>query len=277
MTPRPAGDDLTGVAGEQCRLWGLRQDGAANHGTAALALPVRTSDGVAAVLKVSSPAAGSEQAHLALRRWGGDGAVRLLRADPHRHAVLLERLRPRTLEALPDAAACEVVAGLYRRLHIAPLPQLPSLTTLVARWAEEVDELPRTAALPRRLIEQAVASGRDLAAGPTTTDVLLHGDLHYGSVLAADREPWLAISPRPVNGDPHAELAPMLLHRSDDLTGRLRDGIRARFYALVDAAGLDEDLARAWSFLRVVHAATRAMADGADLTRHVAIAKALQD
>ena len=111
---------------------------------------------------------------------------------------------------------------------------------IVAKWAQEVDELPRSAALPRRLIDQAVASGRDLTAGTATTSVLLHGDLHYGSVLAADREPWLAILPRPANGDPHAELAPMLLHRADDLAGRLRDGVRARFYALVDAAGLDD-------------------------------------
>ncbi|MCV7015181.1 aminoglycoside resistance protein [Mycolicibacterium madagascariense] len=258
-------------------MWGLRQDGAAHDGAVALTLPVRTSEGAAAVLKVSSPTAGSGQAHLALRRWGGDGAVRLLRADPHRHAVLLERLRPRTLDDLPDAAACEVVAGLYRRLHVAPLPQVPSLTTVVAQWAHQVDERPRNAALPRRLIEQAVASTRELAVETATTDVLLHGDLHHGSVLAADREPWLAISPRPVNGDRHAELAPMLLHRLDDLGGRLRDGIRARFYALVDAAGLDEDLARAWTFIQVVHAATRAIDDGADLTRYVAIAKALQD
>lgn len=277
MTPPPAGDDLAGEAREQCQLWELRQDGAAHRSAAALALPVRTSDGADAVLKVSAPEAGSGQAHLALRRWGGHGAVRLLRADPHRHAVLLERLRPQSLHTLSDVAACEVVASLYERLHVAPLPQLPSLTIIVAQWAQQVDQLPRSAALPRRLIEQAVASGRDLTAGTATTDVLLHGDLHYGSVLAADREPWLAISPRPVNGDPHAELAPMLLHRTDDLAGRLRDGVRARFYALVDAAGLDEDLARAWTFVRVVLAATRAIDGGADLTRFVAIAKALQD
>ena len=100
MTPPPAAD-LAGVAHEQCRLWELREDGAARQSAVALALPVRTSDGADAVLKVSAPAAGSEQAHLALRRWGGHGAVRLLRADPHRHAVLLERLRPQTLHASP--------------------------------------------------------------------------------------------------------------------------------------------------------------------------------
>ena len=31
---------------------------------------------------------------------------------------------------------------------------------------------------------------------------LLHTDLHAGNVLAAEREPWLAIDPKPFVGDP---------------------------------------------------------------------------
>ena len=32
--------------------------------------------------------------------------------------------------------------------------------------------------------------------------MLLHTDLHAGNVLAAEREPWLAIDPKPYVGDP---------------------------------------------------------------------------
>ena len=32
--------------------------------------------------------------------------------------------------------------------------------------------------------------------------MLLHTDLHAGNVLAAKREPWLAIDPKPYVGDP---------------------------------------------------------------------------
>ena len=49
-----------------------------------------------------------------------------------------------------------------------------------------------------------------------------------------------------MNGDPHYEVAPMLWNRWDELTGNIRDGVRRRFYTLVDAAGLDEERARAW-------------------------------
>ena len=96
-------------------------------------------------------------------------------------------------------------------------------------------------------------------------------------MLAADREPWLAIAPRPVNGDPHYELAPMLWHRWDELNGNVREGVRRRFYTLVDAAGLDDDRARAWVIVRVIRQAARELANTADLTKYVALAKAVQD
>ena len=101
-------------------------------------------------------------------------------------------------------------------------------------------------------------------------------------MLAADREPWLTVGPRPMNGDPHYELAPMLLHRWDELDGHVRDGVRLRFHALVDGAGLDEERARAWVIVRVVHEATRELssahhAETAKLTQYVALAKAVQD
>ena len=47
--------------------------------------------------------------------------------------------------------------------------------------------------------------------------------------------------------------APMLWHRWDELAGNVRDGVRHRFYTLVDAAGLDEDLGRVCTLVRVVH------------------------
>ncbi|WP_319447266.1 MULTISPECIES: aminoglycoside phosphotransferase family protein [unclassified Mycobacterium] len=262
--------------------WELRPDGPTTHGSGALLLPVRTADGAPAVLKVSFPDAESKHAHLVLRRWAGTGAVRLLRADPHHRAVLLERLRPQDLDTLADTEACEVIAGLQRRVHVPALPQLRSLTSYVEQWAHEFEALPRSAPIPRRLVEQAVALSRDLVADPTGADVVLHGDLHYGNVLAADREPWLAIAPRPLNGDPHFELAPMLWHRWDEFAGHIRDGVRARFYMLVDAGALDEQRARAWAVVRVVHEATRALGAGSQsdtstLTRFVTLAKALQD
>ena len=101
-------------------------------------------------------------------------------------------------------------------------------------------------------------------------------------MLAADREPWLVIDPKPVNGDPHYEIAPMLWNRWEELGGDVREGVRRRFHTLVDAAGFDEDRARAWVVVRMVHNAMWALQDGprADpgwLTTCISVAKAVQD
>ncbi len=267
--------------------WQLSTDGWMMHGFVALVVPVRTTSGRPAVLKVSFPDEESEHEHLALQHWQGRGAARLLRADPHRWAMLLERLQPERLTELWDLEACEVVAGLYAQLHVPAIPQLRLLTEYVDRWAGELAALPRNAPLPRRMVEQAVSLSRDFVADPASTGTLIHADLHYENVMAADRQPWLAIDPKPVNGDPHYELAPMLWNRFEELDGDVRRGVRARFHALVDHAGLDEDRARDWVVVRMLNNACWRLQDepGAEritptdeyLTMCIAIAKAVQD
>lgn len=270
--------------------WQLRPDGPMMHGFVALVLPVRTVDGGAAVLKIGFPDEESAHEHLALHHWGGRGAVRLLRADPRRRALLLERLRQERLDTMWDLEACEVVAGLYRVLHVPALPQLRLLTSYAARRADALGRLPRSAPLPRRLVEQALSISRDFASDPGTTGTLIHGDLHYENVMAADREPWLAIDPKPLNGDPHYELAPMLLNRFEELAGSVggtRKGIRLRFHALVDHAGLEERRARDWVVVRMLDYACERLQDPPEvqratsteehLTMCIAVAKAVQD
>ena len=268
--------------------WELRVDGEPMHGYCAIVLPVRTTSGRPAVLKVGFPDDESEHEHLALQHWHGRGAVQLLRADPRRWALLLERLHAdEDLTGLWDVEACEVVAGLYARLHVPAPPQLRTLTSYVERWNRDLRALPRNAPVPRRLVEQAAGLGRDLAADSASTGTMIHCDLHYANVLAGDREPWLVIDPKPVSGDPHYEVAPILWNRWEELAGDVRNGVRRRFHALVDAAGLDEHRARDWVVVRMLHNAMWRLADPPEarrkiptanyLTMCVSIAKAVQD
>jgi len=229
--------------------WGLSVDGAPTHGHTALVLPVRTTDATPGVLKVVMPGDESEHEHLALQHWHGKGAARLLRADPGRHALLIERLHTRDLTQVGDLEACEIVAGLYGRIHVPALPQLRTLTSYVGRWNDDLARLPRGGPLPRRLVEQALSLGRDLVADDASTGTMIHGDLHYENVLAADCEPWLVIDPKPMSGDPHYEVAPLLWNRWEELEAptsgqSFRGGVRRRFHATIDAAGLDEDRPR---------------------------------
>jgi streptomycin 6-kinase len=281
-------DRLPGLVAGLFDEWGLERDGEAMHGYGSVVLPVRTDD-TSAVLKVAFPDVETEHEALALQRWGGRGAVRLLRADPHRRAILMERLRTTDLSELWDLEACEVVAGLYGALHVPAPPQLATVTSYLGRWTPALAELPRDAPVPRRLVEQALSLFRDLDADPRSTGTLVHADLHYENVLAGDREPWLAIDPQAMSGDPHYEPAPMLWNRWEELAGDVRAGIRRRFHALVDAASLDEDRARAWVVVRMVVNAYWSIEDAARLgrglepgerewiTRCVAVAKAVQD
>jgi streptomycin 6-kinase len=271
--------------------WELRREGDDLwHGFCSLVAPVVTADGTPAVLKVGFDG-DDESVHeaLALQHWQGDGVVRLLRADPRRRALLLERLHRRDLTVLWDLEACEVVAGLYPRIHKPALPQLATVTSYVERWLESLAGQPRDIPIPHRMVEQVLSLGRDLVVDPASVGRIIHGDLHYENVLASDREPWLVIDPKPMSGDPHYEPAPMLWNRFDEYADDVRGGVRRRFHTLIDAAGLDEARARDWVVVRMVLNANWAVEDaqraGRDLdaeerewiTRCIAITKAVQD
>ena len=233
--------------------WSLTPAGDVRSGQTAVALPVRTATGEAAVVKFGWPHPEAEHERLALRTWGGRGAVRLLQADPRRSVLLLERAdAERDLTALPVLEACEVVAGLYPLLHRPAIPQLDRLSDHSARWADALTRLRADRLVPRRYVDQAAGLARDFADDPATDGRLLHTDLHYDNVLASGREPWLAIDPKPLSGEPAYEVAPMLWNRWDEAvaSGNVRNAVLDRMYALVDAAGLDEDRVRAWVIVR---------------------------
>lgn len=266
--------------------WQLRPDGWMRHGYCALVVPVVTARGARAVLKVSFPEPESEHEHLALSHWGGRGAVALLRADPHRCALLLEALRDVSLREAWDVEACTAVGELYGSLHIPAFNQLRLLSDRTAAAADALATLPRSAPLPRRLVEQAVALARDFATDAATNGTLVHTDLHYDNVLLDEAGDWRAIDPKPLSGDPHYEVTPMLWNRFEELDGDVRAGVRRRFHTIIDTAGLDEERARDWVVVRMLDLAAqrilgppvqRAVPDEQWLTLCVTIAKAVQD
>lgn len=267
--------------------WELRRDGDPTHGETALVQPVTTTNGEPAVLKIVFPHPEAAQEHLALQTWGGVGAVRLLRADPHRYALLLERVSRRDLTDECDIAACKIVARLYRQLHQPAGPRFPTLSGQIGQLGDDLKRIPRSAPLPHRMVEHAIGLCRSFAADPATEGTLIHTDLHYRNVLAAERAPWLVIDPKPVSGDPGYEVAPLLWNRWPEVlaTGDVRQAVRARFHAVVDVAGLDEDRTRDWVIVRELAVAALPLGQdraltGTDrdwITRHLAIAKAVQE
>lgn len=244
--------------------WGLRTDLPPGrspwHGMCGLVLPVRTADDVPAVLKLSPADEGNEHEHTALEAWDGNGAVRLLAADPARRVLLLERLDgDHDLRREPAPEATAELARLLVRLAVPAPPAVARMAVLAETWVEQWPRRWRELAIsaPVTLLHQAVAAAREL--GPDSGDLLIHTDLHYENALSPgpDADPgrgrWLAIDPQPMAGDPAFGITPMLWNRIEDLGDTDREGaLRSRLALAAEVAGLDAERARRWSIAREV-------------------------
>jgi streptomycin 6-kinase len=231
--------------------WSLRVGEPFDYAFASLAMPVTCADGTRAVLKVQFPDREGEHEAAALERWKGDGAVRLLAHEPGRRALLLERCVPGTsLARIEPDAALDVAIDLLPRLWVPAAAPFPSLAEEAASWSAELSEGWHRWEEPfeRRLLD---ASMDALAGLPPSQgrQVLIHQDLHADNVLRAEREPWLAIDPKPVIGEREFGLAALI--RGDEL-GRGPDAMRHRLDRLTIALGLDRERARSWAMAQTL-------------------------
>jgi streptomycin 6-kinase len=221
--------------------------------------PATRADGTPAVLKLGLPGADHLPVEAAaLACWGGAGAVRLLAFEPAWGALLLERADPgtlaRTLVPGRDAEATAAILDVLRRLHAAPVPDagLPDLESQGAAFAAHLRAYPGDHPLPRHLVERAAALFDELCASAPAR-VVLHGDLHHDNVLRAEREPWLAIDPHGVVGDPGYEAGAMVHNPDPDRRDAgLLALVPSRIEQLADGMGLPEERVVAWAFVKAV-------------------------
>jgi streptomycin 6-kinase len=154
---------------------------------------------------------------------------------------------------------------LLRRLWIQPGPGHPfaSLAQMCQRWAEQSERQQQNTPDPG-LARAGLALFREL---PATADrqVLLATDLHAGNVLAAAREPWLVIDPKPHVGDPAYDPLQHMLNCDDRLRSDPR-GLARRMAGLLD---LDPDRVLLWLFARCVQESAGCPAL-ADVARQIA-------
>jgi streptomycin 6-kinase len=224
------------------------------------------------VLKVAFPFPSGEERDEAqgLRVWDGDGTVRLraaLEAESAR-ALLIEGCLPGTPlgEALPEPQQDEVVASLLGRLWAQPPGsyEFRPLAEMCANWADEFEDEYAAACGSDRidpgLAQAGISLFREL---PTSAvrQVLLCTDLHGGNILAARREPWLVIDPKPYFGDPAYDVLQHMLNCDDRLAADPA-GLADR---MAELAGLERRRVRQWLFARSVQESV-----GSPLMRDVA-------
>ncbi|MCI0395141.1 MAG: aminoglycoside phosphotransferase family protein [Chloroflexi bacterium] len=194
----------------------------------------------------------------ALRLYQGQGMARLLAADPEQGILLLEQLKPGTpLSQLgDDEQATSIAAGVMRQLW-RPLPPGHPFPTL-ARWTAGIQRLRiyydgGVGPFPAHLVEMAESLRRELLTSAGDM-VLLHGDLHHDNILAATRQPWLAIDPKGVAGEPAYETSVLLYNSLPDplQASGLEHLLARRVDQLAEEVELDRQRIVGWGVVQAV-------------------------
>lgn len=179
--------------------------------------PAVRRDGTPVVVKVCLPDGTDEfpSQAVALRLCGGQGMVQLLECDESEGVMLLERLAPGTLLSTleDDVEATSIAASVMRQIW-RPLPIAPHPFPSVSDWGKGFTRLRQyykggSGPFPADLLERAERLFAELSAS-MAEPVLLHGDLHHENILAATRQPWLAIDPKGLVGEPAYEPGALL-------------------------------------------------------------------
>ncbi|MGI8885445.1 MAG: aminoglycoside phosphotransferase family protein [Gaiellaceae bacterium] len=223
--------------------WSLRVGEPYAYAFVSLALRAELPDGTPVVLKIGFPHRESEHESDALAHYDARGAVTLLQYDATRRAMLLERCEPGTslLDHPDEEQAFRLAARVLDRLWRAPAPghSFRPIAVDATRWLDELPERWERLGRPfeRELLDEMISAFVDLP--PTQGElVVCHQDFHRGNVLRAQREPWLAIDPKPV-----------LAEREFDTAALIRDGDGdARWLELLSSElGLDRERMRRWA------------------------------
>jgi streptomycin 6-kinase len=231
--------------------WTLQLGEPYAQGAAGYVVRAELGDGTPAVLKLTYPHREAEHEAAALIQWDGAGAVRLFSYDDERWAMLIERCEPGTLLAQADPdTALDVLVGLLPRLWKRVDSPFHSLADEVAVWLEEIPTEWESTGRPfeRSLLNEVIETLRMLAASQGE-QVLLHQDLHTDNVLAADREPWLVIDPKPLLGEREFNVAPIV---RDYVLGHSRSEVVRRLERLTAELGLDRERALGWTIGQTV-------------------------
>jgi streptomycin 6-kinase len=257
---------LPGLLDDCARRWALTLSKPFDPLSYNYVAPAIRKDSTLVVLKVGFPNPELTSEIAALRLFEGRGTVRLLESDLDQGALLLERLAPGLpLLSLKDdqqatSIACQVMRKIWR-----PAPTGEGFPA-VSRWAKGLDRYRQRfdgsgGPLPARLVDQAEVLFTELLTS-MAEPVVLHGDLHHANILSAQRQPWLAIDPKGVIGEPAYETGALLLNPPELLAEPGAGCILARrLHQLAEELSFDRKRLRAWAIAQAVLSAWWSLED----------------
>ncbi len=280
-------DCLPATLAECCERWSLAIARPFPNLSYNYATPATRADGTAVVLKLCFPDQAFVWEAEALRIFDGRGAVRLLEADAARGVMLLERLAPGTpLRAMQDDEQATSIAATVMRQLWRPMPpdldldlDLDHPFPTIADWAKGIDRYQARfhdapGPIPAALANEAARLFAELLASQADP-VLLHGDLHHDNILRAHRQPWLAIDPKGLIGEPAYETGALLRNPEELFTMPQPVRILARRIAqLADELDLDRARIRGWAIAQAVLSCVWSVEDHEQISPHwIAIAE----
>jgi streptomycin 6-kinase len=203
---------LPGLIADLERDWALTVGRPFRDATEAYVAEATLGDGTSAVLKLLIPRAEAFVAYEigVLRLAGGRGCVALLRADPLRGAVLLERLGPALVDAgLALEARLEIMVAaaqaIWQPVAGVDLPTGAEkgrrLIAGIERSAGRIDERTRTYAI--------ACAERRIAAHDDARAVVVHGDVHQWNTLRAG-DGWKLVDPDGLVAEPECDLGVLM-------------------------------------------------------------------
>jgi streptomycin 6-kinase len=183
----------------------------------------------------------------ALELWDGRGAVRVLRRDPDRHAMLLERAQPGTdISGLDDGEATAIAVEVATRLWLPAAAPFRPVALEIEGWLDTAEqEGSELVPLARELLAE-IGSGADW---------VVHGDFHHHNILRHG-DGFVAIDPKPYLSDREYDV-PSFLWNPYDYRFDDREQTERRIAAFV-GAGLDDFRIRAWTVIRGAYLRTGA-------------------
>lgn len=220
--------------------------------------PAARYDGTPVIIKASPPQGEVAIQAPALRLFDGHGMTRLLEWGDENDVMLLERLLPGTTlgEMEDDEQATSIAASVMKELW-RPVPADHPFPT-VSDWGKGFKRLRQyynggCGPIPPKLLEEAETLYAELSAS-MAEPVLLHGDLHHDNILAAQREPWLAIDPKGLVGEPAYDTGSWLHNPLPDLLQRPQPGriLARRIDQFVEEPGFERARIRGWGLSQAV-------------------------
>ena len=169
------------------------------------------------VLKIGVPEEDSSMMFeaRALRAFDGNGAVKLFDYDEELGAMLIEKAD----EGLTLDEICGEDYAKAVEIAVAVMSKLPRQMSNkdefinLESWVGDLHRAVKAGFAPERISKARRFFGE--LGEPFGNKILLHGDIHFGNILSAQREPFLLIDPKGVIGEIGYEIAVFL----NDLAG----------------------------------------------------------